>query len=144
MIWNGWYTFLHPDVIKLSYIFLILHANSDSYRSLWNKSTLREEAKSKNMLHSDTYSTRNSGNCNTKFCSYSTTNKMHLLSRIIYSCKTLYMFQMVFPSIIRSSKLRIQQRYMSNSCYMQFRAPDDGQKDRPKHVERFTRINNSR
>ena len=43
--------------------------------------------------------------------SYSTTNKMHLLSQIIYSCKTLYMFRTVFPSIIRSSKLRIQQRY---------------------------------
>jgi hypothetical protein len=48
--------------------------------------------------------------------SYSTTNKMHLLSQIIYSCKTLYMFRTVFPSIIRSSKLRIQQLYMSNSC----------------------------
>ena len=48
--------------------------------------------------------------------SYSTTNKMRLLSQIIYSCKTLYMFRTVFPSIIRSSKLRIQQRYMSNSC----------------------------
>ena len=48
--------------------------------------------------------------------SCSTTNKMHLLSQIIYSCKTLYMFRTVFPSIIRSSKLRIQQRYMSNSC----------------------------
>ena len=35
--------------------------------------------------------------------SYSTTNKMHLLSQIIYSCKTLYMFRTVFPSIIRSS-----------------------------------------
>jgi hypothetical protein len=41
---------------------------------------------------------------------------MHLLSQIIYSCKTLYMFRTVFPSIIRSSKLRIQQWYMSNSC----------------------------
>jgi hypothetical protein len=41
---------------------------------------------------------------------------MHLLSQIIYSCKTLYMFRTVFLSIIRSSKLRIQQRYMSNSC----------------------------
>jgi hypothetical protein len=49
-------------------------------------------------------------------CSYSITNKMHLLSQIIYFCKTLYMFRTVFPSIIRSSKLRIQQRYMSNSC----------------------------
>jgi hypothetical protein len=48
--------------------------------------------------------------------SYSTTNKMHLLSQIIYSCKTLYMFRTVFPSIIKSSKLRIEQRYMSNSC----------------------------
>ena len=36
--------------------------------------------------------------------SYSTTNKMHLLCQIIYSCKTLYMFRTVFPSIIRSSK----------------------------------------
>jgi hypothetical protein len=41
---------------------------------------------------------------------------MHLLSHIIYSCKTLYMFRTVIPSIIRSSKLRIQQRYVSNSC----------------------------
>ena len=47
---------------------------------------------------------------------YSTTNKMHLLSQIIYSCKTLYMFRTVSPSITRSSKLRIQQRYVSNSC----------------------------
>jgi len=92
---------------------------------------------------------------------------MHLLSQIIYSCKTFYMFRTVFSSIIRSSKLRIQKRYMSNSCcylllshprsqqvaaavwhipllYTQFWAPDDGRKDRPKHVERFTRINNLR
>ena len=47
---------------------------------------------------------------------YSTTNKLHLLSQIIYFCKTLYMFRTVFPSIIRSSELRIQQRYMSNNC----------------------------
>jgi len=93
--------------------------------------------------------------------SYSTTNKMHLLSQIIYSCKTLYVFRTVFPSIIRSSKLRIQQWYMSNRCcyllqqvaaavwhipvlYTQFWATDDWRKDRPKHVERFTRINNLR
>jgi hypothetical protein len=44
--------------------------------------------------------------------SYNTTNKMHLLSQIIYSCKTLYMFRTVFPFIIRSSKLRIQQPYV--------------------------------
>jgi len=48
--------------------------------------------------------------------SCSTTNKMHLLSHIIYSCKTLYMFRTVFPSTTRNSILRIQQRYMSNSC----------------------------
>jgi hypothetical protein len=48
--------------------------------------------------------------------SYSTTNTMHLLFQIIYSCKTLYVFWSVFPSIIRSSKLCIQQRYMLNSC----------------------------
>jgi len=53
---------------------------------------------------------------------FSTTNKMHLLSQIIYSCKTLYMFWTVFPSTIRSSKLRIQQQYMSNSyCYLLLR-----------------------
>jgi hypothetical protein len=42
--------------------------------------------------------------------SYCTTKKMHLLSQIIYSCKTLYIFRKVLPSIIRSSKLRIQQQ----------------------------------
>jgi hypothetical protein len=53
------------------------------------------------------------------FFSYSTTNKMHLLSPIIYDCESFYMFRTVFPSIIRSSKLRKQQRYMSNSCCYQ-------------------------
>jgi hypothetical protein len=48
--------------------------------------------------------------------SHTTTKKMRLLSQIIYSCKTLYMFRAVFPFIIRSSKLRIQQRYMSSNC----------------------------
>ena len=38
--------------------------------------------------------------------SHSTANKMHLLSQIIYSCKTLYTFGAVFPSIIGSPKLR--------------------------------------
>ena len=32
------------------------------------------------------------------------------VSQIIYSCKTLYMFRTVFPSIIRSSKLHIRQQ----------------------------------
>jgi len=39
---------------------------------------------------------------------------MHLLSQIIYSRKRLYVFRTVFPPIIRSSKLHIRQRYMSN------------------------------
>jgi hypothetical protein len=38
------------------------------------------------------------------------------LSQIVYSCRTLYIFRTYFPSIIRSSKLRIQQRHMSKSC----------------------------
>ena len=51
--------------------------------------------------------------------SNSTTNEMHLLSQIIYSFKTFYMFRTVFPSIIRTSKLRIHQLYMSNrTCYL--------------------------
>jgi len=33
--------------------------------------------------------------------SYSTTNQIHLLSQIIYSCKTRYMFRTVFLSIIK-------------------------------------------
>jgi hypothetical protein len=104
--------------------------------------------------------------------SYSTANKMHLLSHICYPRKTLYIFRTVLPSIIRSSKLRTQQRHMSNSCcylllsgmrwnccfisspiaavwhipllYTQFWAPDDGRKDCPKHVERFIRVTNLR
>jgi hypothetical protein len=39
---------------------------------------------------------------------YSTTKKRQPLSQFIYSCKTLYMFRTVFPSIIRSLKVRIQ------------------------------------
>ena len=38
----------------------------------------------------------------------STTNKMQLFTN--YFCKTLYMFQTGFPSIIRSSKLHIQRQ----------------------------------
>jgi hypothetical protein len=41
--------------------------------------------------------------------SYSRTNMMHV-SQMIYSGETLYMFQTVFPSIIRSSRLHIQQQ----------------------------------
>jgi hypothetical protein len=41
--------------------------------------------------------------------SYSKTNQMHQF-QIIYFCTTLYMFQTVFLSIIRSSELHIQQQ----------------------------------
>jgi len=81
------------------------------------------------------------------------------VSQFIYFCKTLYMFQTVFPSIIRSSKLHIQRQAFvrllllpaaslaslatgsSNSLYVQFWAPDDGRKTRLKHVERLTEKN---
>jgi len=42
---------------------------------------------------------------------------MHLLSQIIYSCKMLYMFWTVFPSIIRRSKLHIQQLTYTVAVY---------------------------
>jgi len=42
-------------------------------------------------------------------CSQIATNKMQL-SQSIYSCKMFCMFQTVFPSIIRSSKLHIQRQ----------------------------------
>ena len=66
------------------------------------------------------------------------------------------MFQTVFPSIIRSSKLHIQRQafvrpillcrwqYRSDKCLtlcVQFWAPDDGRKNRLKHVKRCTEIN---
>ena len=69
------------------------------------------------------------------------------------------MFQKVFPSFIRSSKLHIQRQIFvrplllpaaslarlaagsSNGLYVQFWAPDDGRKTRLKHVERLTEIN---
>jgi len=38
------------------------------------------------------------------------------VSQYIYSCKTLYMFQTLFPSIIRSSKLHIQRQ--DRYCYL--------------------------
>jgi len=47
----------------------------------------------------------------------------------------LYMFRTVFPSINRSSRLFIQQpnRYCL-LLYVQSWNPDDGRRDRPKHV----------
>jgi len=73
-------------------------------------------------------------------------------SQFIYFCKTLlYMFQTAFSSIVRSSKLHIQREVfvrpimlpaasLARLC-VQFWAPDDGRKNRLKHVERLTEIN---
>jgi len=67
---------------------------------------------------------------------------MHLLSQIIYSS----VFRTVFPSINRSSNLQQVATAVWHIplLYTQSWAPDDGRKDRPKHAERFTRINNLR
>ena len=79
---------------------------------------------------------------------------------VLYFCKTLYMFEMVFPSIIRSSKCTYSIRHLSDHCcylllawarwneclmlYVQFWAPDDGRKTRLKHAELLTEINKLR
>ena len=54
------------------------------------------------------------------------------------------MFRTVFAPNIRSSKLHIQQQAYCLLLYVRFWAPDDGWKDRPKHVECITSINNMR
>ena len=89
------------------------------------------------------------------FSSYSNTNKMCLFLKLFILVKH-YKFRTVFPSIIRSSRMHIQQQaYVKQLLqvaaavtylllYMQSWAPDDGRKDHPKHVECFTRINNLR
>ena len=42
-------------------------------------------------------------------CFYNKTNQTHNISNLLYFGTKLYMFQMVFPSIIRSLRLYIQQ-----------------------------------
>ena len=82
--------------------------------------------------------------------------------KIIYFCKKLYMFQTGFPSIIRSTKLHIQRqvfvrpllqpaasrqslRAVSKPVWhvpllcVQWRIPDDGQGNCPKHVEFYSK-----
>ena len=70
---------------------------------------------------------------------------------------TLYMFRTIFPSIIMSSRLYIQQQAFVKQIlrvltskqtavsvwllYVQSCTPDDGRKDRPKHVECYSKIN---
>jgi len=86
------------------------------------------------------------------------------VSHFIYFCKTLYMFQTDFPSVISSSKLHIQcqvavrpivlptaslARLAAGSSigltlYVQFWAADDGRKTRLKHIERLTEISKLR
>jgi len=57
------------------------------------------------------------------------------------------MFRTVFPSIIRSTGLHIQQQVFvkqMGKClllYVQSCTPDDGRKDHPKHVECHSKIN---
>jgi len=90
-------------------------------------------------------------------------------SRSIYFYKLLYTFQAVPLPIIRSTKLYIQHQVLSNqyccllllwmrwnlrsaavmvwqylTLYVQFCAPDDGQRNRLKHVEQFIEINRLR
>ena len=75
------------------------------------------------------------------------------VSNLFYFRMTLYMFRTVFPSIISSSRLYVQQpnryccmysllpstqQYLFDKClllYAQSWTADDGRKDRPKHVE---------
>ena len=74
------------------------------------------------------------------------------VSQFIYFCKTHCMFQTSFPSIIRSSKLHIQRQVFVRPILLppaslarlaagSSIAPDDGRKNRLKHVERLTEIN---
>ena len=83
-------------------------------------------------------------------------DKCLLLYVFIYFRKTLYMFRTAFPSIIRSSRLYIQQQTDTAVCllasrqqylfdirlllYVQSWTPDDGRKDRPKHVQCHSKI----
>ena len=88
------------------------------------------------------------------------------VSNLFYFGITLYMFRTVFTSIIRSSRLYIQQQafvkqillsacclfasklasrqqYLFDKClllYVQSLTPDDGRKDRPKHVQCHSKI----
>ena len=88
-------------------------------------------------------------------------------SRSIYFYKLLYLFQAVPPPIIRSIKLYIQRQVLSNkycclllswmrwkgvpshprqylTLHVKFFAPDDGRRNRLKHVEQFIEMNRSR
>jgi len=91
------------------------------------------------------------------------------MSLIYFIGVTLYMFRTVFPSIIRSwktvhtatgirqtdtadcllagSPLASSQQYLFDICllqHVQSLTPDDGRKDRPKHVDCYSNKINSR
>ena len=97
---------------------------------------------------------------------YSKTNQMHNISNLFYFGTKLYMFRTVPPSIIRSLRLYIQHHTIQVLClfasgkgmeshlvpaskqpqnlydiylmlYVQSQTPDDGRRDRPKHVALF-------
>ena len=79
------------------------------------------------------------------------------VSNLFYFGVTLYMFRTVFPSIIRSTILYVQQpnryccllasgypQYLFDIyllLYVQSCTPDDGRKDRPKSVECHSKVN---
>jgi len=62
--------------------------------------------------------------------------------KFIYFGMTLYMFRTVFPSIISSSRLYIQQQAFVKQIllYVQSWTADDGRKDRLKHVDCHSKI----
>jgi hypothetical protein len=84
---------------------------------------------------------------------YSKTNQMQNISNLFYFGITLNMFRTVSPSIIRSRRLYIHQVYVIQVLwlfaskqsqnlydiylilYAQSSTPNDGRRDRPKHVE---------
>jgi hypothetical protein len=91
--------------------------------------------------------------------SYSKTDKMCLFLKLFMLVKHSTCFGRSFHPSSRAQDYACSNRHMSNSCcylllaagldrclllYAQSWAPDDGRKDRLKHVECFTRINNLR
>jgi hypothetical protein len=82
------------------------------------------------------------------------TNKMHLFLKLFILVKHSTYFGRSFRPSSGAQNCTYSIRHMSNSCCyllasgdemeLQFWASDDGRKDRPKYVERFTRINNLR
>jgi len=63
--------------------------------------------------------------------------------KFIHFCKVLYMYQTVFPSIIRSTKLHIQRQvFVTPLLHLVLAAgSSNGRKTRLKHVERLTERN---